>query len=72
MNQLIANFSLIWQYTEAAAILENFVKFSEQHLRWRPFFNKSVFPSACNFIEKEISAQVFPCKFCEILQTPFL
>ena len=35
--------------------------------------NQSIgLPEACNFIEKEILAQVFPCKFCEILKNTFL
>ena len=37
------------------------------------FFNKvaGLRPQACNFIKKETLAQVFSCKFCEILKNTF-
>ena len=28
-------------------------------------------PKGCNFIKKEVLAQMFPCKFCEFLGTAF-
>ena len=32
---------------------------------------ESLFLKACNFIEKETMAQVFPCEFCEISKNTF-
>ena len=34
-------------------------------------FNISCRPEACNFIKKEILAQVFSCEFCEISKNTF-
>ena len=47
-------------------VLKNFAKFTGKHQRQSLFFNK------VNFIKKETLAQVFSCKFCEILRTPVL
>ena len=33
---------------------------------------KATLHQACNFVKKEILAQVFSCEFCKILKTPFL
>ena len=44
----------------------NFVKFTGKHLCQSFFFNK-----ACNFIKKEILAQMFSCEFYEISRNTF-
>ena len=46
--------------------LRNFTKFIGKHLCKSLFFNK-----VCNFIKKEILAQVFSCEFCEISKSTF-
>ena len=38
----------------------------------RNFIKKDTQTVTCNFIKKETLAQVFSCKFCEILRTPLL
>ena len=40
-------------------VLKNFAKFTGKYLC------QSIFFKACNFIKKEILAQMFPCEFCE-------
>ena len=54
-------------------VLRNFTKFTGKHLCQRLFFNKvaGLRPEACNFIEKESLAQLFPCEFCEISKNTF-
>ena len=47
-------------------VLRYFVKFTGKHLSRVSFFNK-----ACNFIERETLAQVFPCEFCKISKSTF-
>ena len=42
-------------------ILRNFTKFTGKYLFQSLFFNRQ--PEACNFIQKETLAQVFPRKF---------
>ena len=42
-------------------VLRNFAKFA----------GKTPVPEACNFIKKEILAQVFSCEFCEISKNIF-
>ena len=53
--------------------VKNFAKFTWKHLCQSLFFNKvaGLRPQACNFIKKETLAQVFSCKFCEILKNTF-
>ena len=46
-------------------VLRNFAKFIWKHLC------QSYRSEACNFIKKEILAQVFSCEFCEILKSTF-
>ena len=45
-------------------VLKSFVTFTGKNLRQSLFF--------INFIKKEAQAQVFSCKICEFLRTPFL
>ena len=47
------------------SVLKNLAKFIGKHLCQSLFFNK-LQAKACNFIKKEILAQVFPCELCEI------
>ena len=71
----------------AKKVLKNFAKFTGKHLRQNLFFNKTaglrpatLFKKrlwhrsfeACNFIKKEILAQVFPRKFFKISKNNFL
>ena len=51
-------------------VLRNFAEFTEKNLCQSLYFNK-VAGQACNFIKIETLAQVFSCKFCEILRTAF-
>ena len=51
-------------------VLGNFAKFTGKHLCQSLFFNK-VAGAACNFIKKEILAQLFSCEFCEISKNTF-
>ena len=46
-------------------VLKNFAKLTGKYLCQSLFFIK-VAGAACNFIKKEILAQVFSCGFCEI------
>ena len=52
-------------------VLRNFTKFTGKHLCQSLFFKKSCSPKACNFIKKEILAQVLSCEFCEISKNTF-
>ena len=51
----------------------NFAKLAGKHLCQSLFFNKvaGLGPQACNFINKETLAQVFPVNFAKFLRTPF-
>ena len=49
------------------SVSKNFAKFTGKHL-CQSLFN----PKACNFIEKENLAQVFPYRFCDIFRNTFL
>ena len=51
-------------------VLGNFAKFTGKYLCQSLFFNK-VAGAACNFIKKEILAQLFSCEFCEISKNTF-
>ena len=51
-------------------VLRNYAKFTGKHLCQILFFNK-IAGGACNFIEKETLAQVFPCEFSEISKNTF-
>ena len=51
------------------AVLKNFLKFTEKHLRQSLFFNKI---EVCNFIKTENLAQVFSCEFSEIFKNTFI
>ena len=51
-------------------VLRNFAKFTGKHLCQNLFFNK-VAGQVCNFIKKEVLAQVFSCEFCEISKNTF-
>ena len=48
-------------------VLRNFAKFTGKHLCQNLFFSK-VAGQACNFIKKEILAQVFSFEFCKIFK----
>ena len=54
-------------------VLRNFAKFTGKHLCQSLFFNKvaGLWPLACNFIKKEILAQVFSREFCKISKNTF-
>ena len=47
-------------------VLKNFAKFTGKHLCQILFFSK-----VCNYITKEILAQVFSCEFCQIFKNTF-
>ena len=49
-------------------VLKNFAKFTGKYLCQSHFFSKL---QACNFIKKEILAQVFSCEFCEMFKNTF-
>ena len=51
-------------------VFRNFAKFTGKQLCQSPFYNK-VAGLACNFMKKEILAQAFSCKFCEISKNTF-
>ena len=51
-------------------VLKKLTKFTGKHLLQSLCFNK-VAGLACNFIKKEILAQVFFCEFCEISKKTF-
>ena len=51
-------------------VLETFANFTGKHLCWS-FLSIKLQASDCNFTKKEILAQVFFYKICEILRTPF-
>ena len=52
-------------------VLRNLAKFTGKHLCRSLFFNKVRKPQGCNFIKKEILAQVFSCEFIEISKNTF-
>ena len=52
-------------------VLRNFVKFSGKRMCQSLFFNKVTGLRPCNFIKKEILAEVFSCEFCEISKNTF-
>ena len=52
-------------------VLRYFAKFTGKHLCESFFFNKVAGLRPAKFIEKEILAQVFSCKFCEISKNTF-
>ena len=52
------------RYSVRKSVLRNFAKFTGKHLYQSLFLNK-VAGLACNFIEKEIMAQVFSCESYE-------
>ena len=52
-------------------ILRYFAKFTGKHLCESFFFNKVAGLRPAKFIEKEILAQVFSCKFCENSKNTF-
>ena len=52
-------------------VLRNFAKFTGKHLCQSLFFSIKLQASVCNFIIKEVLAQVFSCEFCEISQSIF-
>ena len=66
--QIIRNKSSHWRCSVEKGVLRNFAKFTGKHLCQGPFFSRS---EAGNFIKKEIVAQVFSCKFCEISKNTF-
>ena len=51
-------------------VLRNFAKFTGKHLCQNLFFSK-VADQACNFIKKEILAQVFSFEFCKISKNTY-
>ena len=51
-------------------VLRNVTKFTGKHPCQDLFLIK--LPETCNFIKKEILAQVFYCEFCEISKSTFL
>ena len=55
------------------SVFRNFAEFSGKHLCQTLFFNNvaGLGPRACNFIKKEVLAQVFSCEFCEISKNTF-
>ena len=50
-------------------VLRNFAKFTGKQLRQSLFLIK--LPQACNFIKKDILAQVFSFEFCEVSKNNF-
>ena len=52
-------------------VLKNFVKFTEKH-QLRVSFLMKLQASACNLIQKETLAQVFPCEFCDFYRKPLV
>ena len=51
-------------------VLRDFGKFTGKHLCQSLFLNKvpGLRPKACNFIKREILAQVFSCEFCKMFK----
>ena len=57
---------LEYQKQSSRGVLRNFSKFTGKHLCQSLFFNE-----ACNFVKKEVLAQVFSCEFSEISKNNF-
>ena len=53
-------------------VLRNFAKFIRKHLCQSISFNEIAGLKVCNFIKREILAQVFSSEFCEISKNTFL
>ena len=51
-------------------VIKNFTKFKGKHL-YQSLFLIKLHAWACNFIKKETLAQVFSCKFCQILKNTY-
>ena len=54
-------------------VLKNFTKFTGTHLCQSLFLNKAsgLRPQVCNFIKKELLAQVFSCEFCKMFKNTY-
>ena len=52
-------------------VLKNFAKFTGKHLYQSLFFNKVADLRPVTLLKKKALAQVFSCKFCEILKNTF-
>ena len=78
IHNLTIFWPIIWPFRSSRrrcsvkkGVLKNFAKFTGKHLCQSLFLNK-VAGDACNFIKKEILAQVFSCEFSEIYKNTFL
>ena len=52
-------------------VFKKFTIFTEKHLCWSLFFNKSAVPKSAafsNFIKKMTPTQAFFCEYCEIFK----
>ena len=76
----ICNIQHDWKQTQKKILLWYFTTSPEKDLANQCNCDKVIksnchtavvqMPEPCNFIKKEIRAQVFSCKFCKVLRTP--
>ena len=56
----------------SSSLLKNFAIFTEKHLRWGLFLNKSAGLQSWNFIKKRLQHRFFPVNIAKILKAPVL